>query len=110
MCARAKRASHGNNVGSEIMAILKAKDIEGSLLKKGFVRDNKGHRIFWFYHNGERQRIRTMTSHNSQEVAGGLLKEMARQIKLSKDEFVAFVSCKLSADNYIKLMTERGHI
>ena len=92
------------------MATLKAKDVEQSLLRKGFVKDNDRHRIFWFQHNGEREKIRTMTSHNNQDIDDYLQAEMARQMFLTKKEFVSFVSCTISGESYVKLMKERGRI
>jgi len=92
------------------MATLKAKDVESSLLKKGFARDNSHHRLFWFYHNGAKKQIRTRTSHDDQDVVQYLQAKMASQMHLTKKEFMAFVSCTISEENYIKLMTERGHL
>jgi len=92
------------------MATLNAKDVEQSLLRKGFIRDNDRHRIFWFHHNGERKPIRTMTSHNKQDIDVYLQGEMSRQMCLTKKEFVAFVSCTISGESYVKLMRERGKV
>ena len=92
------------------MATLKAKAVESALVKKGFILDNKDHRRFVLYIGGIKQEIRTMLSHNGQEINQYLQSCMARQMCLTKSEFLLFVACKLSGENYIKTLKERGHL
>jgi len=89
---------------------LKAKEVERSLRKKGFEPSNKDHRQFWFYIDGEKTNIRTMASHNSQEIDNFLQARMAEQMHLTKNEFLLFVSCKISESDYTKKLKADGVI
>jgi len=92
------------------MTIVKAKDIETALCKKGFAKENNDHRKFRFYANGVRTNIWTMTSHNDQEVNGYLQSCMGRQMHLTKNEFLLFVTCTMNQDKYVEVLKHRGHL
>jgi len=49
---------------------------------------------------GERSEIRTRTSHNGQEIGDILLSHMARQVGLTKRDFLDLVDCPLSRAQY----------
>jgi len=92
------------------MAILKAKTIESALCKKGFVREDKDHRKFRLFVNGLKKSIWTMTSHNDQDIGNRLQACMAEQMHLTRAEFLLFVACSISEQQYVCLLKARGHI
>lgn len=79
------------------------REIEGGLQRKGFRRDDKEHRIFWYFTlNGKRSRVKTWTSHSPKmkTVDNSLLSKMAKQCKLDKDQFLKLVDCPLEQREY----------
>ena len=87
--------------------------IEAALSRKGF-EANEGDHHYFVYHssNGIKTAVRTKTSHGSgaKSIGDGLIKLMARQCKISKDEFVSLVQCSLSREQYEALLLDRGAI
>ena len=67
----------------------KQRDIERGLVKKGFQR-TESHHHFFVYHSceGKKTTVKTKTSHGNQELSGYILQQMARQIYLSKIDFL----------------------
>ena len=87
--------------------VLKAKDVERSLEKKGFRKDNRDHRKFRLHIGEEAQRVHTMTSHNSQEIDPYLQPQMAKQMYLTKAEFLIFISCQMTEQGYIERLKSK---
>jgi len=92
------------------MAVLKAKDVEQTLCKKGFQREDNEHRRFRLFIDGMRKGVWTMTSHNGQDIDSHLQSCMARQMKLSKSEFLLFVTCTISKERYIEILKQREQL
>jgi hypothetical protein len=90
--------------------ILKTKDIKSNLCKKGFVEDNKDHKYFCFYYKGKLTALRTKFSHSANEVDENLIHLMAAQIHLTKGEFVKFVVCQISEQEYIEIQKGLGNL
>lgn len=88
------------------MTVLKATAIDSALTKKGFRRIEERKHIFYQLLNsdGKKTAVRTMMSHNGQEVSGNLLSNMAKQTKLTKDQFIKLIQCTLSKDDYYKIL------
>ena len=91
------------------MPSLERSDIESSLVKKGFVRDDRDHRFFRLVHEGKTTGIFTMTSHGTgyRSLSADLVGKMAKQLKLKTKEFVDLVECPLTADAYIALLIQK---
>ncbi|MDR1307466.1 MAG: hypothetical protein LBK74_07825 [Treponema sp.] len=89
---------------------LKTKDIRLNLCKKGFAESNTDHKVFWFYKDGMRTPIRTKFSHSANEVDDNLIHLMANQIHVSKSEFVKFVMCQISEQEYIEIQKGLGNL
>jgi len=92
------------------MPVLKSKNVENALCNKGFTRSNNDHRVFWFYVDGKRTSIHTKTSHNNQDIDNYLQSCMARQMQLTKNEFLLFISCQMNYETYVKRMKSRGYL
>lgn len=89
---------------------LKSKEVKTAICKKGFQEENSDHKRYVFWHNGTKTKLRTMMSHNEQEIGANLQTAMAQQLRLSKKEFLLFVSCKMSEAEYKAIMSSRGHL
>lgn len=93
------------------MTTRKVKEVSSRLCGKGFVKnDRSDHCRFLLYVDGRKTRIRTMISHGEREIGEELIHRMAAQLKLSKDEFLDLVDCRLDGDGYLRLMRERGFV
>ncbi len=66
------------------MPVRAKRDVEASLKKKGFQQDDGDHHWFFYW-----------TSDGD-----GLLKEMARQVRISKVQFFDLVDCPMSREQY----------
>lgn len=82
------------------MTVRKLKDIELSLTKKGFVLKQSHHRNYVLHVNGKKTSIRTRISRGSKEYDDHLLGQMAKQVKLSKENLLQLIDCPLSEKEY----------
>jgi len=85
-------------------------EIKRGLQRKGFREDNRDHKFYFLYLGDKRTSVRTKISHGETEIDDGLIKLMAKQIHLTKDQFIDLVNCPLSYDEYIKILQEKGII
>jgi hypothetical protein len=88
-------------------------DIEASLLKKGFVRDDrkKDHRYFYHELEGRRTGPYAYTSHGSRYKVYGdsLLNTLRFQLRLqTARQVVDLVKCPMSREEYEQLLRNRG--
>lgn len=90
---------------------LSKRDVEASLRKKGFREDNRHHHYF-IYHtsDGRKSTVKTHTSHSGKDLDVSLVKQMAKQCFLSRDQFQQLVDCPLSQEAYEKLLQEQGEL
>ena len=79
----------------------KQRDIERGLVKKGF-QQTESHHHFFVYHSceGKKTTVKTKTSHGNQELSSYILQQMARQIYLSKIDFLKLIDCPMSRHQY----------
>ena len=95
------------------MATYKRRTIENALVRKGFRRDEKHHSFFHYYTEaGERTRVWTKTSHGrtGADINKGLFKRMARQCKLTADDFRDLVDCPMSRTDYEQLLRNSDNV
>ena len=83
------------------------REIDAALCKKGFSRSISGRHIQYFLNDVPR--IKTMMSHGDAGVTIGdsLITRMARQLHLSKQQFLNFVDCTLSETDYRTILREQ---
>lgn len=84
--------------------------IISSLQSKGFVKNNNDHKYYIYYStNGKKTIVKTMVSHGSsyKTIGTELIKKMARQCMLTKDEFVNLVECPLSRKKYERILESK---
>ena len=94
------------------MPVRAKRDVEAALTKKGFRKDDGDHHWFFYWTaDGLKTTIRTKTSHGStKDLSDGLLKEMARQVRISKGQFLDLVDCPLTREQYESALENDGHI
>jgi molybdopterin-guanine dinucleotide biosynthesis protein A len=90
------------------MSLLKCDKVKSSLKKKGVctVSGRQKHVVYTFCHKGELQAISTHMSHNNQEINDFLQKEMAKQMPLTKSEFIEFIKCNITKEDLIDKYAE----
>jgi predicted RNA binding protein YcfA (HicA-like mRNA interferase family) len=81
-----------------------AKDVAAGLEKKGFIPRQGDHTFYHLYVNGKKTIISTKISHGEREIGDKLLGMMARQVGLSKRDFIDLVDCPLASEEYLKLL------
>ncbi|MFH1005838.1 MAG: hypothetical protein V1781_10185 [Bacteroidota bacterium] len=90
--------------------VLDSKKTENNLIRKGFSPKKSDHIRLEFWYNGKLTRIRTKLSHNHQEINDYLIGQMAKQIALTRKQFIALADCTLDKNEYQKILKERGII
>ena len=77
----------------------RGRDIDAALRKKGFHRSVSGDHIF--YHFGDTD-IRTKMSHGmmGHSLSADLISRMARQLRLTKKQFLDLIDCTLDEEGY----------
>ena len=93
---------------------LKRDDVVGSLTRKGFHHSKKkaDHDFYTFRHNGKKTAVYTKVSRGTKYKTLGdtLVSMMAKQCRLSVQEFAELVKCTLSAEEYEKKLLGSGHL
>ena len=92
------------------MTSRKTRDVSTSLCRKGFQKKETDHTKFHLYIDGKRTGIYTKISHGEVEVHEPLIKSMARELRLSKEQFLALVDCHIDGDQYISILNENGSL
>lgn len=103
------------------MAVRERKRIEKSLKKKGFIEDSRGggsnrdtgHRYYYLHIAGKKTNVRTRVSVGSKykDLDDDLLSAMQAQLKLdTKQEFLDFVDCPMSEDQYMTILRDGGKV
>ena len=87
------------------------KDIEASLVSKGFIKEDTHHRYFHHEAEGKRTGISTHTSHGSHYKSYGdnLLKLMKKQLRMdSLGQLVDLIECPMTGDDYKEFLKKKG--
>jgi hypothetical protein len=85
--------------------------VKGALLKKGFVEEEDGsHRKLRLWVNGSGSHIHTYYSHGARECDDYILGQMAIHLFLSRARLNDLIDCKMSGDDYIGLLRDRGEL
>ena len=92
------------------MGTYSTKAFEKALEKKGFIKDKTHHNMFWLYCEGKKTSVYTKTSHSEKEFNDFLLSQRCKQIKLNKQQFIDFLNCPLTEENYLQILKSNGKI
>lgn len=80
--------------------------VESALETKGFTRDERHHHYFLYRtRKGKLTDIRTRTSHSGKDIETGLLKRMATQCHLTRNDFLALVDCTMTQADYENMIS-----
>ena len=89
---------------------MKFGEIRNSLIGKGFEQSEGGnHEKYYFYDRfGRRTSVFTVLSRRraGKDVAIGLQNQIARQLKISRAQFIEFVDCSLTQESYEQHLDE----
>jgi len=89
------------------VSTLKARRVDKALTTKlEFERRDSHHRIYRLYLDG-RLVARTFLSHGQRELTDFHIGQMAKQMRLSRREFLNAVECPLGQEAYYDLVRER---
>jgi hypothetical protein len=95
------------------MAERKSSEIESALLKKGFDRrDGSKHTIFTYSHQNLTTPIYTKLSRGSgyKSIGDSLLGQMSKQVRLTNQNFLRFIDCPMSAEEYKNALRSSGFL
>lgn len=90
---------------------MKTRKIRDVLLSKSFeIKKMKGdHTGLEFTIDGKRTGVFTFYSERP-DTFKNILKKMAKQLRLSDEQFENLLDCPLSAEDYYNILLEKGHI
>lgn len=93
------------------MSHIKGRKAHHSFLKKGF-RDERGRKdiFYYFYYKGKKSHIFTKMSHNPGDLDEWHITQMAKQVKLKKNQFIDLIDCPLIEEDLIKIYLELGEL
>jgi len=84
------------------------KDVEGALQRKGFrIKEGDHHYHIYYSISGLKSRIFTKTSHSHKEISDDLLSQMAKQCKLTRQQFFNLLDCPLTKDAYEQILAKQ---
>jgi len=92
------------------MTTRKISKVHSNLCKKGFEMKETHHTILELKVNGHRTNIYTYVSHGSNEIDDYLIGEMSRQLKMNKKDFLEFVDCTMTQDEYVSLLRKNNKL
>ena len=86
------------------------RDIDAALRRKGFTRDSDGdHLRYYFTMPGKgKMRIMTLISHGAfgETIGAPLISQIARQLRLTKKQFLELIDCTMDEDGYREILGE----
>ena len=82
---------------------------ERSLKQKGFVRDNREHRVFYLHVDGLKTPIFTCISHGGREIDDSLLNLMKSELRLQTNRQARdLLGCPMTGEDYVRWLREQG--
>lgn len=92
------------------MSVLDPKKTYKSLKSKGFIDSmnrSKDHKWVDFFYN-EKYVLSTKISHGNKDIDKHLIRQMAFQCKLDKNDFIDLAKCPLSKEDFIQILEHKG--
>ena len=90
-----------------MMTVLKKNEVDSALTKKGFKKKKTHHIFYYLYVDGYDVGIFTKISHSHKEIFGSLISSMAKQIGISKSEFIDVVNCPINREGLLNLLRNK---
>jgi len=92
----------------------KGRVIDVALRKKGFRCEKDGKHIWYYFResSGDDSSVKVMMSHGMMGISlsAGLIGDMARQLHLTKMQFLLLIDCPLDETGYRAILEELGVI
>ena len=89
------------------------RNIDSALRRKGFFRDSDGDHVHYYLlrSTGERTSVKTKISHGmlGSAICAKLISLMARQLRLTKMQFLALIDCPLDEEGYRAILRKTGN-
>ncbi len=97
------------------MSSIKENDFKSALERKGFKLENTDHHRYRLYdENGKKTQITTKISHghskSHREIGDSLINSMKKQLHLNKTQFLDYVKCTLSKEEYYEILRSQDLI
>lgn len=93
------------------MATYSTKKLKGALTNKGYKEKQSHHTMYLYYHNDKKTHIITKISQGETEFNEAILAERRKQMRLpKKKDFLDFMECPLSHQDYAKILLDNGHL
>jgi hypothetical protein len=91
------------------MTTRKRSNVETALQQKGFQLQKNGDHRYYFFYLDEKIVAKTKVSHGTKykDLSNDLISYMARQCHLNKNDFLAFVDCSISQQQYEKILRQK---
>ena len=86
--------------------IRNAGKVRQSLIKKGFMKEERAKHAYYIFSYKGREICSTFMSRNNQDIYDNLLSSMAIQLHLSRHDFIRLIDCPLSEEDYIKILKD----
>lgn len=97
------------------MKVRSAKDIEKTLLKKGFQKlssNKKSHHSFYYFiYQGRKSNIYTFLSHGAKDYGQELMNKIKKQLKFQEAKIAeSFLDCPFKEEDYISMLKTMGEL
>lgn len=90
---------------------IEKRDVESSLPKKGFERDDSHHIYFKHRYQGKYTGAYTYVSHGMKSIGDSIIKQMKNQLRLdSSRQVLDLVNCPISSDDYNQILRTKGQL
>jgi hypothetical protein len=90
-----------------MVSVLKQDEIEQAIKKKGFRQSNNDHRYYVLYVDGKKEAGTFMSHGKNQDISAPILNAMAKELGISKEDFIDLIKCPRSAEEYVIKKRER---
>jgi len=93
-------------------SVRSGRNIDSALRKKGFLRAADADHIHYYllHSTGDRTRIKTKVSHGmmGSTLSAKLICDMAKQLHLTKQQFLDLIDCPLDEEGYRQILRNAG--
>jgi hypothetical protein len=86
---------------------LKQDEVEAGIKRKGFSQNNRDHRYYVLYVNGKKEGTTFLSHGKNQDIGPSLLNAMTKELGVSAEDFIDFVKCPLTTEDYLRKRKER---
>ena len=92
---------------------IEKKDLESSLPRKGFDRDNSREHHTYFNHRyqGKFTGAYTYVSHGMKSIGDSIITKMKKQLRLNNSQqVIGLVNCPISGEDYVQILKSKGQL